>query len=187
MKEFAMIYFTADQHFGHHNIIKYENRPFKDTKEMDETMILKWNKVVHRNDTVYILGDVTFSKKESDVAAIMEQLKGKKVLIKGNHDYFANKAWTAKYFDHVTDYLEINCKGMKFCLMHYPMATWNKKHHGAIHLHGHIHSNELPFEIGGKILNVGVDLFDYRPVSIDEVIQLTNMMPYEFDSNSDIE
>jgi len=179
-----MIYFTADQHFGHRNILKYESRPFANVSEMDEAMISRWNEMVNKNDMVYILGDLMFSKKESDVVAIVQRLKGKKILIKGNHDYFASKAWTNKYFEKVTDYLEINCNGMKFCLMHYPMATWNKKHYGSIHLHGHIHSNKLPFEIGGRILNVGVDLFDYRPVSIDEVMELTASMPFGFDAES---
>ncbi len=179
-----MIYFTADQHFGHYNIMKYESRPFTNVKEMDDFMVKRWNEAVHKNDTVYILGDLTFSKKESVVASIVERLKGKKILVKGNHDYFAKKAWTEKYFELVTDYHEINRNGVKFCLMHYPMATWNKKHYGSIHLHGHIHSNKLPFEIGGRILNVGVDLFDYRPVSIDEVIQITESMSFGFNDES---
>lgn len=176
-----MIYFTADQHFGHYNILRYESRPFADVREMNEAIINRWNKIVHKNDTIYILGDLTFSKKESDVAAIMERLKGKKILVKGNHDYFANKEWAGKYFEQVADYIEINRNGVKICLMHYPMATWNKKHYGSIHLHGHIHSNKLPFKIGGRILNVGVDLFDYEPISIERVIELTETMIFGFD------
>lgn len=173
-----LIYFTADQHFGHKNIIKHESRPFVGVEEMDETIIKRWNEVVTEKDTVYILGDVTFSKKETDIANIMNKLKGKKVLIKGNHDYFAKKEWVDKYFEQVTDYLELNYYGTKFSLMHYPMATWDRKHAGGIHLHGHLHSNKLPFEIDGRILNVGVDLFDFKPVSIDEVIELTKDMKY---------
>ncbi len=179
-----MIYFTADQHFGHSNILRYESRPFTDVREMNEAMINRWNKIVHKNDTVYILGDMTFSKKESDVAAIMERLKGKKILVKGNHDYFANKVWVEKYFEQVADYIEINRNGVKICLMHYPMATWNKKHYGSIHLHGRIHSNKLPFEISGRILNVGVDLFNYEPISIEKVIELTKSMIFGFDDET---
>ena len=51
-----MIYFTADTHFGHYNVIRFCDRPFASAEEMDEAMIQNWNDRVTGNDTVYILG-----------------------------------------------------------------------------------------------------------------------------------
>ena len=55
-----MIYFTADAHFGHANIIKMCERPHPDVETMNESMIAAWNERVHGNDTVYIVGDLFF-------------------------------------------------------------------------------------------------------------------------------
>lgn len=52
-----MIYFTADTHFGHCNVIRFCDGPFASAEEMDEAMIQNWNERVTGNDTVYILGD----------------------------------------------------------------------------------------------------------------------------------
>ena len=54
-----MIYFTSDLHFWHKNAIIYTNRPFETVEEMNEKLKEYWNKTVHANDEVYILGDVT--------------------------------------------------------------------------------------------------------------------------------
>ena len=51
------IFFTADTHFCHKNIIKQEDRPFNSIEEMNETMIKKWNAKVKPTDSIYILGD----------------------------------------------------------------------------------------------------------------------------------
>lgn len=55
---------TSDLHFGHKNIIKYENRPFKDIEEMDKAIIELWNKTVKKDDKIYILGDFSWYKGE---------------------------------------------------------------------------------------------------------------------------
>ena len=80
-----MIYFIADTHFNHENIIKYCNRPFKNTYKMNEYIIQKWNSVVKKDDTVYHLGDVGFGSLQ-EVKSLVERLNGTKILIKGNHD-----------------------------------------------------------------------------------------------------
>lgn len=59
-----MKYYISDLHFGHKNVIKYCNRPFKNTDEMREGLISRWNSKVKPSDTVYILGDMFYGAKE---------------------------------------------------------------------------------------------------------------------------
>lgn len=60
-----MIYYTADQQFGHSNIIRFCDCPFTDVTETDETLINNWNNVVSDDDIVYILGDLVFCSEKS--------------------------------------------------------------------------------------------------------------------------
>ena len=59
-----MIYYIADTHFGHKNVIRFDQRPFFDVEEMEESITMLWNAVVRKNDTVYILGDFCWGKAE---------------------------------------------------------------------------------------------------------------------------
>ena len=52
-----MIYYIADMHFGHENVIHFDGRPFADTEQMDEVLIQNWDERVTADDTVYVLGD----------------------------------------------------------------------------------------------------------------------------------
>ncbi len=81
-----MIYFIADTHFNHANIIKYCNRPFNDTYEMNEYIVKKWNSVVEDDDIVYHLGDVGFGSLR-EVKSLVERLNGTKILLRGNNDF----------------------------------------------------------------------------------------------------
>lgn len=91
-----MNFYIADMHFGHKNVIRYDNRPFDSIEEMDKAMITLWNETVGDNDVVYILGDFSWYKEEK-TAFILGCLKGHKVLIKGNHDHISPKV--ARHFD----------------------------------------------------------------------------------------
>jgi calcineurin-like phosphoesterase family protein len=138
-----MIYFTADLHFGHANIIRFCNRPFQSAQEMDETLIANWNAVVKGNDDVYILGDL-FYRNVTPAEDTLKRLKGRKHLILGNHD----KRLTAtvdftRYFAEVTNLLTYKRDGVKYTLCHYPMLSWDGRGHGGYMIHGHNHNNPL--------------------------------------------
>ena len=108
-----MIYFTADAHFGHANIIKMCERPFPDVETMNVSMIAAWNERVHGNDTVYIVGDMFFRCPAPE--NILKRLKGKKRLIVGNHDgTWMSKVDMSRYFLSVDNFLEASDVGRMY-------------------------------------------------------------------------
>jgi calcineurin-like phosphoesterase family protein len=140
LKEVKLVsknFYISDTHFGHRNIIRYDNRPFASVEEMDSTLIKNWNSVVSSEDTVYILGDISWYQEE-ETAKILAKLNGHKVLIKGNHDRVGNNR---SYYDRVTDYLEIKDNGRKVIMSHYPIMFWNNQFYDSIHLYGHVHNS----------------------------------------------
>ena len=157
------IWFTSDTHFGQ-SIADFFNRPFKSTEEMDETMIERWNDHVRPGDTIYHLGD--FARTTKEIEEYTKRLKGQKILIHGNYDY--ERTQKAKGFQEVTLYKEIQIGDQKITLMHYAMKVWNRSHHGSWQLHGHSHGS-LPRDFERKQLDVGVDSWDFRPLSFEEI------------------
>ena len=94
-----MNYYTSDLHLGHAAIIKLCNRPFATVEEMDRNLIDSWNARVHRNDHIYIVGDLVY-KSEEHASHYLDKLKGKKHLIMGNHDRkWIKNIELEKYFD----------------------------------------------------------------------------------------
>ena len=99
-----MIYFTADNHFCHGNIIGSCDRPFKDVYEMNKTMIEKWNSYVTDRDEIYILGDFLYKGTAKDANEILSRLKGKKYLVRGNHEkYLDDPMFNQRAFEWVKD------------------------------------------------------------------------------------
>lgn len=166
-----MIYFTSDLHLGHRGIITMRNRPFANVEEMNRTLITNFNAIVHKNDTVYILGDLAHHMQVEDANKIIEKMNGRKILIKGNHD----KKYDSNLFDEIRDFKTVSLNGQSFSLMHYPMLSWPKSHHGSYMLHGHIHSDESynlqNREEGILRYDVGVDANQYCPVSVNQILQ----------------
>lgn len=174
-----MIYFTSDLHFYHDNIIKHINRPFQNSDEMNETLIHNWNRKVQPEDEVYILGDVTM-KSPVYAETMLTQLKGKKYLVRGNHDYFVDKkGFKPELFEWVKDYHELTWKNHIFVLCHYPIEEWNGYFEGTIHLHGHKHYHEdynfKNLQQGILKYDVGVDANHMEPVSAEEILAFFKM------------
>lgn len=166
-----MFFFTSDTHFGHDNIIRYCNRPFESVEEMDRVIISNWNKVVGDNDTVYHLGDFSFK----DPYPYRKSLKGKIVLIQGNHDFKRILGRHITLFESIHDLLSIRIEHQWIVLCHYALAVWDKSHFGAWHLFGHSHGS---FEgTTGKTLDVGVDSNAFTPVSFEELKLIMEVKP----------
>ena len=168
------LFITADHHFGHFNIIKYCNRPFKTAEEMDEHLIKCWNERVSRNDTVYHLGDFTFNNIYSDIETLRGQLNGTIILIEGNHDSDNVKAIFRSV--QILDLKIIGCPPITFC--HYPMLTWNKSHYGAWQLFGHHHGTLTGIGTDPTLvirphqqMDIGVDTNNFYPYEISEIKQ----------------
>ncbi len=169
-----MIYFTSDLHFGHGNIISHADRPFASVDEMDRALIDNWNAKVTARDEVYVLGDITMRGVEYAMDKL-SQLRGRIYLVKGNHDWFAEKnSFDASRFEWVKDYHLLKWQNERFALFHYPILEWDQYFRGAFMLHGHQHNhadyNEANRANGIRRYDVGVDANGYAPVSIKEIV-----------------
>lgn len=132
-------FYIADYHFGHANVIKFDNRPFSSSEEMDKEMIKNWNNVVTNDDTVYILGDFCWDTEDRWIE-ILNQLSGKKVLIRGNHDLKTMSQQLRNKFQDIKDYKEVKDNSKRVLLSHYPIPFYRGAYNGDIvHLYGHIH------------------------------------------------
>ena len=195
-KDRQKIWFVSDTHFGHVSILYFhplrreacgvtleELQADKNSAiaKHDQWLINKWNSVVRKQDTVYFLGDFCLKNKEY-TENILRQLKGKKFLIRGNHDKSLNGL--ENYFEWVGDIKEAKFTNNQFkfidpnetfCveMCHFPMLTWNRRPHGTCMVHGHSHGNaniinELTDELR---VDVGLDnqYWDYNFVELEQL------------------
>ncbi len=134
------IRYIADMHFDHADIIPYDDRPFDSADRMNQVMIERWNQVVGPDDLTWILGDFCSGPAER-WAEILDQLAGRKALILGNHDPVESARKMADRLEDIADYREIEDKGRKVILCHYPILSFRDHYFGAYHLYGHVHSS----------------------------------------------
>lgn len=163
-------FFTSDTHFDHKNIIKYTNRPFSSIDEMNQVMIENWNKKVTNKDNVYILGDFAFADREKTLS-ILNQLNGNKFMIRGNHDRILKHLEIRDKFIWVKDYYRLQLDDKTIILCHYPFAIWDKSHYGSINLYGHVHNTSGLFKLSENQYNVGVDINNFEPCTLEEIIK----------------
>jgi calcineurin-like phosphoesterase family protein len=165
----SQIFFSADLHLGHKNIIEFCHRPFDNVEQMDQALIDNINRKIEPADTFYYLGDFTFGSLDR-VTEYRQRINCKNIhLIKGNHDRLTDKQYQ-QFFTTVSMLKEIKADGEHITLCHYAMRRWNKSHHGSWHLYGHSHG-DLPDDGLTYSFDVGVDCTSYQPLSLAEVRQ----------------
>lgn len=162
------IWFTSDQHYYHDNIIKYCGRPFSEASEMNRVMVERHNSVVGPKDKVYHIGDFAFRIEEKAIRALARSLNGRHTIILGNHDH--DKSLPKVLFDWNVHYriFETKIDDVQVTMCHYPMMSWQASFHGSFQLHGHTHGM-IPFDPMVRRLDVGVDCWNFTPVSWETV------------------
>lgn len=167
------IFVTADTHFGHKNVIAYNNRPFSTIEEHDEILIKNWNERVGPTDIVFHLGDFALGPK-TEVGHYLAQLNGQIYLYKGNHD--RPKSFWKQFSDKVTmlpyaHQMGINMMGYKGVIFSHRPLDLRDIPPNFINLHGHIHSTpENPKFNTFPHVDCGVDYWDYAPVQLKNII-----------------
>jgi calcineurin-like phosphoesterase family protein len=184
MEGTAKKFYIADWHYGHANCIFFDNRPFRSVEHMNAELVRRWNEAVKPGDIVYILGDM-FWCKTTEAIAIIKQLNGTKILIKGNHDRVRDAAF-AKCFAKIVDYEEVQDDEDNIVLSHYPIPCFKNHFYGWLHFYGHVHTSfeynmmqhnrYLMEELYTKpcaMYNIGamIPYMNYTPRTKDEILQ----------------
>lgn len=159
-------FIISDTHFSHANIIRYCNRPYTNVEAMNDDMIMKWNSIISPEDRVIHNGDFSFAK-DGDID-IFNNLNGRKILVKGNHD----KRIMKFEWESIHDILEFTLNDKRVIMCHYPLESWNHMFHGSIHLYGHVHDKSMP--IIKNRYNICVEMTDYSPVNLDYFMKEVN-------------
>ena len=184
----SQTFLTSDTHYCHENILKFTDsngnlirgNRFSKISEMNEAMFNGWSETIRENDTVYHLGDVAFGRTYYDDLNFIDtfrSLPGKKILIAGNHD---DILWITK--EKLFDEIHV-CKELReqnFLLTHLPVhpssLRMNKHGEKKTNIHGHIHQAKSPTKAHR---NVSVEWTDYKPIHVDEVMDLNNYITYK--------
>jgi len=194
------IYYIADTHFDHPDILKWASETrghYRDIDEMNADIVRVWNETVGKKDEVRIIGDFAFANHRKWV----NMLNGKKFLILGNHDGMpleaiaglagnvdTNTQKTLQQFRKVATQVECTTNGQKMIMNHYWVGTWEDAYYGAWCLHGHVHGRRresLPDGLDPRYLylDVGWDVHK-KPLSFDEIdeimLEKARRMPEDF-------
>jgi calcineurin-like phosphoesterase family protein len=164
------IFFSADLHEGHANILKYCTRPFKDVDEQHATLVHNFNERVKPDDWVFHVGDFCFRNSSGGKAGEgttekyykwRKDFQGEWIFIQGNHDKNNSLKTPIRRM-----YLRHGKKDI--CLVHNPEHADPKTE---LNLVGHVHTAWKVRRLSPKsiMVNVGVDQWNFRPVTFDEI------------------
>ena len=182
------IWFTADLHFDHDNILKHmplRGMMFEDIHAMEDSFIDTTNDLVKPSDLLIIAGD--FCWRAGKCGHFRQRLNVREIYVtRGNHD----AASLGKHVSRMEHMLFLKLAGKHFHVQHYPCLSWGKMQHGGIHCYGHSHG--MFEETLDRLwphrnsMDVGIDnarqLYGtYRPFHIEDIITRCNNEPKRID------
>lgn len=191
-----MKYYISDLHFGHANVIRFDNRPFGNVQEMEDTIISNWNNKVKNEDEVYILGDFCWGLKNEWIR-LLDRLNGHKYLILGNHDLKQFPPELKNKFAWIGHLKEIVDDDKHIIMCHYPILFYRCGYNPKQYMFcGHIHttrendflnkwrielksSRTKPSDSFGQVYNCFCGFFNYTPATADEIISYWEQYDYE--------
>ncbi|WP_185933360.1 metallophosphoesterase [Rhizobium sp. P007] len=172
---FTAKFYTADLHLGHHGILRHcaSSRPFDTVEDMDSAIIAGINERVEKYDVLYVIGDFAICSDPDYVRHLFHEIRGRKILILGNHDLDSKGRISRTIRDLPWDQpptaaQETTDEGCRVFMHHYACRTWSAAHHGSYHLYGHSHGNLPPL---GRSRDVGIDCPDthFAPMTFAEI------------------
>lgn len=172
------VWFVGDLHLGHKNIITFKDnggkliRPFESIEAHDEALIDNFNALVKDEDRVYFFGDLVMKRSQLPTLA---RFKGRKKLLKGNHDILGLKDYMP-YFEDISAYriypdLNLICS-------HIPVHPGQLMHRFKCNVHGHLHANKVRFPLGKdkesdefdpRYINICPEHTDFKPVNLEDI------------------
>lgn len=187
-----MNFYLSDTHFYDLKCLGYDGRPFVSVESMNDTIIKNWNRVVHPDDTVYLVGDFSYGR-GGDVVSVSQRLAGHKILIRGNHDTGTELTYA---FEKIYDYLELVTEDGIVVLSHYPIASFkDMQKKGTVHIYGHVHNSyeaKICADVYAKLnkikgyqieaYNVGAmqPYMAYTPRTLPEIRKRVMQFPLDF-------
>jgi len=140
-----------------------KNRPFHNASEMNKEILSHWNQIVKEEDSVYILGDFGADGHEKP---ILNQLNGKKYLVKGNHGTQSNEYYRNAGFQEVYDY-PIIIENF-WILSHEPLYVNTNMPYA--NLFGHVHNSPMIKTYSKQHYCVSAERIGYTPIAFDVII-----------------
>lgn len=189
-----MNYYISDLHFGHKNILRFDNRPYNTTEEMELDLISRWNKQVSNADHVYVLGDFLWKVGSDEWIRILNKLNGNIHLILGNHDPEHYSTGVQKRLSEICHYKEVtetvDSRPYRLILSHFAILSYyGSCYDNTFHLHGHTHvtqeqtlvedfaqlaksKNPATFNNLGQMINVGcmMPYMNYTPQTFEYLL-----------------
>lgn len=166
MKKYRKRWIISDTHFGHKNIITYENRPFCSVEGMNNHLIKKWNELVTNDDLVYHLGDVYMQMSRSDIMNVLNKLNGDIILVLGNHDED-----NFNFFRKCGRFIEVSPYPIVvddwIILSHEPM--YMGKNTPYVNIHGHVHGDSRYASVSETGGCVCVEKSNFYPIDFDKL------------------
>jgi len=161
------VYYTGDSHYFHKNIIEYCNRPFENVEQMNETMVERWNEVVKKEDMVYHVGDFGLGSYDK-LKEIFDRLNGRKIIVRGNHDRSRTSLLKMGWEVHTQPFV---LRGM--IITHNPIVdthrwTIQSSYTNTTNICGHVHDS---WKRKGNSYNAGVDVWNFKPISLEELLE----------------